>query len=653
MLRCAIYARYSSDMQSESSIEDQVRVCRARAEREGWQVGDVYADYALSGASASRPRYQQMLADAQAGKLDIVMAEALDRLSRDQEHIAGFHKQMQFRRVRVVTLAEGDISELHVGLTGTMSALFLKGLSQKTHRGLEGRVRAGKSGGGLSYGYRVRRGLKPDGTPITGELEIIPEQSAVLTRVFEAYAAGQSPRAIARMLNAEGVPGPRGGKWTAGLLSGRAARGSGLLRNRLYVGERVWDRQRFVKDPDTGKRIARLNPQENWVTTAVPELAIIDRETWDRVETRLGEARRLVSPEPNTQVQQGNMGTRLASARRPKWPLAGLVRCGLCEGPMSVSGAGGRLACANHVECGTCSNRRKVLRDKLLARVMVALKERLMAPELVEAFARAYVEEVNAANRDRGARRAGLEARHAKLDRQVRNFLDLIKEGHGSPAMVADLREIERQRAALAEEIAATGVPEAMPMLHPRLPELYRRRVEVLEQALIDPTTAMAATEALRGLINAILIHPGEGRGEISVTLRGDLAAFLRSERGGEKATKKPLPMWRTAVLAKSWQRGMRGPDRTETCRSAALPDRGQALGSRKMEAAAMHLARSPRGNHRGRARPRASLRRLLRGFSHAPRARSTGGQVRDAHRAAPCTYLRAGTSSLPPGLPL
>jgi len=78
-----------------------------------------------------------------------------------------------------------------------------------------------------------------------------------------------------------------------------------------------------------------------------------------------------------------------------------------------------------------------------------------------------------------------------------------------------------------------------MPILHPRLPELYRRRVEVLEQALTDPTTAMAATEALRGLIDAILIHPGERRGEIDVTLRGDLAAFLRSEGGAEKGNKK------------------------------------------------------------------------------------------------------------------
>jgi DNA invertase Pin-like site-specific DNA recombinase len=249
MTCCAIYARFSSDAQSEQSIDDQVRICRARAERDGWQVVEVYADYAISGATAGRPRFQQMISEARAGRFRVVLAEALDRLSRDQEHIAGFYKQMQFAGVRVVTIAEGEISELHVGLKGTMSALFLKDLAQKTHRGLEGRVRAGRSGGGLSYGYRVRRGLRADGTPVTGEMEVVSEEAAVVRRVFEAYAAGQSPRAITRALNAEDVPGPRNGKWTASLLLGGAERETGMLRNRLYIGERVWNRQRFIRTP--------------------------------------------------------------------------------------------------------------------------------------------------------------------------------------------------------------------------------------------------------------------------------------------------------------------------------------------------------------------------------------------------------------------
>ena len=67
-----------------------------------------------------------------------------------------------------------------------------------------------------------------------------------------------------------------------------------------------------------------------------------------------------------------------------------------------------------------------------------------------------------------------------------------------------------------------------MPVLHPNLPELYRRKVAALEQALADPATAAAAAEALRGLIDAILVYPGERRDEVCIQLRGDLAAFLQ-----------------------------------------------------------------------------------------------------------------------------
>ena len=525
--RVAIYCRFSSDLQSERSIEDQARICRARAEREGWTVTDVYADYAMSGATAQRPRFQQLIEDARAGRIDIVIAEALDRLSRDLEHIAAFYKQMCFLDVRLVTIAEGEVGEMHIGLGGTMSALFLKSLAQKTHRGLEGRVRNGKNGGGVSFGYAVTRKFGADGLPVTGEMEIVPDQAEIVRRVFAAYVAGQSPRSIAKELNAEGIAGPRQGRWTASLLLGNATRENGMLRNRLYVGERVWNRQRYVKDPDSGKRVSRANPREQWVINAVPHLAIVDRTSWDRVQARLERSRRSVLGAEGEKPGTHRAGARLGAVRRPSWPLSGLVRCGVCNGPMTACGANGRLGCANHIERGTCDNPRTILRGVILERVLRGLKERLLAPELVEEFARAFVAEVNASNRDRAARQAGQQAQRSRLDRQIRHLLELIKDGHGSKAMAAELREIEHRRDALEVEIAAISQPEKLPTLHPNLPALYRRKVEVLEQALARPATAAAATEALRGLVDAIMIYPGERRGEVSIELRGDLAAFM------------------------------------------------------------------------------------------------------------------------------
>ena len=155
-MRVALYARYSNDNQSVASIEDQFRICREHAGRERWQIVDTYHDAAISGASVIlRPGVRTLLQDAQRGKFDIVLAEALDRVSRDQADVATLFKHLRFAGVQIITLAEGEISELHVGLKGTMNALYLKDLAAKTHRGLRGRVEKGKAGGGLCYGYDV------------------------------------------------------------------------------------------------------------------------------------------------------------------------------------------------------------------------------------------------------------------------------------------------------------------------------------------------------------------------------------------------------------------------------------------------------------------------------------------------------------------
>ncbi len=116
-----------------------------------------YADHGISGASLMRPGIQQLLQDALAGKFHVIFAEALDRISRDQEDIAAVFKRLSFAGVQIITLSERAVSELHIGLKGTMNALFLKDLSGNTRRGLRGRVEAGKSGGGNSYGYDVVR----------------------------------------------------------------------------------------------------------------------------------------------------------------------------------------------------------------------------------------------------------------------------------------------------------------------------------------------------------------------------------------------------------------------------------------------------------------------------------------------------------------
>jgi site-specific DNA recombinase len=248
-MRAAIYARFSTDLQSAASIADQVRICRERVAHENGTVVEVYTDYAISGDSLkTRPGARALLNDAKAFRFNCVIAEALDRISRDQEDIAAIYKRLRHADIRLITLAEGEISELHVGLKGTMNALFLRDLTQKTRRGQRGRVEAGKIPGGNSYGYRIVRRVTDNGSVATGERDMDPDQAAIVRRIFEQYAEGMTPRRIASRLNSEGVASPRGGHWNASTINGNRQRRNGILNNDLYIGRITYNRQRFVKN---------------------------------------------------------------------------------------------------------------------------------------------------------------------------------------------------------------------------------------------------------------------------------------------------------------------------------------------------------------------------------------------------------------------
>ena len=265
-MRAAIYARYSSEMQKDASIEDQLRLCRERAKQDSWTVVSEYSDRATSGSSMqNRPGLQTLMRDSRGAKFDVIICESLDRLSRDQEDIAGMYKRLRHVDIEIVSLAEGVVTELHIGLKGTMNALFLRDLAHKIRRGQRGRVEIGRFPGGISYGYEVVRELTADGTVEHGKRRINPAQAIVIQRIYDEYAVGRSPRMIAAGLNRDRVPSPRHGNWNASTINGNRGRGYGILQNELYRGTLVYNRVRMVRDPETGKRLSRLNPENKWI----------------------------------------------------------------------------------------------------------------------------------------------------------------------------------------------------------------------------------------------------------------------------------------------------------------------------------------------------------------------------------------------------
>ena len=428
-MRAVIYARYSSDQQRTTSIDDQIRLCKEKIAREGWTVVQVYRDAAVSGATALRRGYQAMMEGAREAEFDVVVAEALDRLSRDQEDTAALFKRLQFAGIRLVTLGEGEIGVLHIGLKGTMNALFLKDLADKTRRGLRGRVEAGKSGGGNAYGYDVVRSHDPNGEPVRGSRTINAAEAEVVRAIFSRYAAGEAPRRIAFDLNARRIPAPRGGAWSASTLNGNRARGTGVLNNEMYIGRLVWNRLSYVKDPDTGKRRSRANASEAVVAVEAPELAIVPREHWDAVKARQA------GLDVRTGAKKQATGSTdptvpFWSKRRPRYLFSGLMRCGVCGGGFSkISEAHFGCSTARNKGETVCGNRLTIRRDALEATVMDGLRGRLMDPDLFKVFAGEFTAEWNRLQAEAGANLNRLRSERDRVCRQIDRLVDALADG--------------------------------------------------------------------------------------------------------------------------------------------------------------------------------------------------------------------------------
>jgi site-specific DNA recombinase len=214
-----IYARYSTDFQNDRSVEDQIEFCQAHAARLGLTVIGSDSDRAKSGASTfGRPGLARIMQAAEAGSFDVLISESPDRISRDIADLAGLHKLLEFRGIRIECVNGGRMDTVQIGMHGVIGQMQREEGAKKTRRGLAGVVRSGRSAGGRAYGYRPIAG-KP------GELEIVSEEADTIRRIFSLYAVGTAPRSIAAMLNAEGVASPRGTRWNASTINGSGKRG--------------------------------------------------------------------------------------------------------------------------------------------------------------------------------------------------------------------------------------------------------------------------------------------------------------------------------------------------------------------------------------------------------------------------------------------
>lgn len=323
----AIYGRHSTSMQTATSSADQAMSCMKLVDYLGGRVLATYLDPEQSGYRRDRAGLKQLLGDVETGRVDIVVCEALDRLARDAEDVAWLGKKLAYHRVPLHTVSEGHVDEIKFAVAGLLGAIFLKHLIDKTVRGMEAAVLAGRFAGGRAYGFKRVIRLDARGELIRGLLEIDEARADIVRRIYTEFAAGQSSILIAKGLNEDGIPGPRGGQWNASTIRGDPKKAVGILNNPLYVGRLVWGRRQWRRNPDSEmrERRYRLRDKSEWVEVAVPDLRIVDDHLWDAVHAEIEQRQRPQADAP------------LGRQNRKKHLLSGLIRCSVCGSNYTIS----------------------------------------------------------------------------------------------------------------------------------------------------------------------------------------------------------------------------------------------------------------------------------------------------------------------------
>ena len=529
--RVALYARYSTDMQSPLSIRDQLRMCRDYAAREGWVVVDEFFDEAMSGTRRDRPGFKNLLEAVKAGACDIVLAENIDRLSRNQEELHGFYNRTKHAEAEIYTTSRGRMDSLTLGLSSLMAATYLEDLAYRTKRGLEGKHADGLNAGGKAYGYRVRK---------TDDGEVDETEALVVRCIFREYVEGKSLIKIAAGLNNDGIPAPKPRKkakvshWRQTTINGNPDRGTGIFNNELYVGRSVWNRLRYSKDPDTGKRVSRLNSRSQWKVVEVPHLRVVDDDLWQAVKDRqAGQRARYGKTEPGS--RQDLALNR--DFRRRRFLLSGLMECGRCGGNLTVAGSGKYKAyyCANAKEKGAaiCEGTPGLKVAKATPVVLAALRAELMTEEAYEVFRDRFHAHMATLGGTQQEEQVLLDTQIAELERRRENLLRAVEDSY-HPTLVQRLTEVEQTVSEKRKAIAS--LDDDAPRLPEDLSGLYREHVANLTATLQEEGVIGRAADELREMIDRIVVSWDQEAQAHSLDLQGKLLEMLTKAKPAELA---------------------------------------------------------------------------------------------------------------------
>lgn len=544
-VRCAIYARYSSDLQRPASIEDQNRKCREECERhEGWSIVDewIVADRGVSGASLDGRDALHSLKEAARRvprPFDCVVIDDTSRFGRnlgDVLKLADFfqHHDVFLQFVNPPLDSRNPLFRQLLIFQGMMDENYLRDLRHKVRRGAEGRVLKGFIAGGTCYGYRnvpvyddSRRSEHGRRAVLGVRLEVVEAEAKVIRRIFELYSKGNSLSSIAKLFNEERVSPPdSGGKSSAKGWSYLTIRD--MLRREKYRGVHKWGETYTVRNPETGRKETRRRCAEEILRLPVPEWRIVTDELWERAHTQIRLMGRFGTP------RSGGLNR---TQRSKTYLFSGLLACGTCEHNITITSgqnASVRYGCPAHRYNGACSNHVSIRRDRLEEQLLGYLVGSLLQHQHLEyALSRFYEEvetrlrEIDELSRKTAAQVGNLQADLGRLNRKAANLAEAIAEnGHRkSPTLLSQLADVEAQIASIKQRLEAPPEIRKAAISRDELRDFVLKQAGDLQLVLTgDP---LLAKQSLRKHIRRLVLTPRETAAGFVLDVTGDVDLFV------------------------------------------------------------------------------------------------------------------------------
>ncbi|GAC1549848.1 MAG: recombinase family protein [Polyangiales bacterium] len=476
-MRCAIYARRSTEEHQAASLDVQIQEATRYAERKGWVVAPqhVYVDDAVSRAEfKKRPALIAMLSAAESKDFDVVIARDETRLGGDTTRTCLLIQDLLDAGVRLYyyfsdeeVKLDGALAKMMVTLRNFASELEREKISQRTHEHLAVKARRGLNVGGRVYGFDNLE-IKDGDQRLRVEYRINPQQALVIREIFHCYVGGHGVRAIAKLLNERGIPSPRAGKRGTGSWSPSVV--WDILRRERYRGNIVWNKREKMYKGGTKVRVAR--PESKWIEEHFEELRIIDEPLWEAVQAR--------------RPTRLNPGRRTGAA--PRHLLAGLARCGICGGPMqAINGRVGKkiitkvYACAWHRDRGdaVCANTLRRPVSIIDGAVMSWVRDNVLREEVIVDVLKEVRRRVAERAKTTSRELPEIDKKSAKVQREIGNLTEALAGGREKPAPVLEAiadRERQLQQLRVRKQILLT-TPEAIGLEVRRMEKEVRTRL--------------------------------------------------------------------------------------------------------------------------------------------------------------------------------